>query len=615
MRRIATFAAILSLAWLAAGCVPPPPREAPGTAAGAPRIELPPMRPAPERIPSPLKLSANEMRELLASARRGAGSDPLVHSDPPANIVVVSIYARDSRGRPLSPFPALGQAGGPNRVGAAWLAGNRAALELRGKGWSADKSAFKLDVPAAPGPVREGPPRLDPGVEGLVTVSARGRQVYVPASLYLTDKPDLGKYRRAVAAAAGLPGDAPARHRTFRAAAFVGLSPGAVPLALFRGRPLLAEPDAREMRAAARAGTRWLVGAVRGNGRFYYRYYPAGRRYQEEGYNFARHCGTTWGLYLACQRGEGPEVMRAANRTMNWARAFTRVQDHPGKVQLPMYKTPGPTASGAALTILAMVEAVRVGGRRDLLPLAVRLGDLSLESFGHESGRFWSWWDPRSGKPAGELSFIYHPGEMIWALTGLYEVSGQERFLDAAVKGMVAQVQAEREHYQLTKSLPPDAWTIQAVEALERVAPPRKEWRDHAFLLADSLLSGQYGSPKGPKPKAPDYTGGMNNLDPPIPCAAGSRGEGVASACRLALKAGDAGRAARYRRGLLSAARFALEGQYRAENSFWLPDPGLAAGGVCRSLTDTRIRIDYVQHCVATWSAAADLLDLRPAGK
>jgi hypothetical protein len=58
-----------------------------------------------------------------------------------------------------------------------------------------------------------------------------------------------------------------------------------------------------------------------------------------------------------------------------------------------------------------------------------------------------------------------------------------------------------------------------------------------------------------------------------------------------------------------------MEGQYRAENSFWLPDPHLAVGGVRRSLTDTRIRIDYVQHCAAAWSAAADLLESRPSGR
>ena len=101
----------------------------------------------------------------------------------------------------------------------------------------------------------------------------------------------------------------------------------------------------------------------------------------------------------------------------------------------------------------------------------------------------------------------------------------------------------------------------------------------------------------------------MNNLDPPIACAAGARGEGLAAACRLAQVAGRAEAARLYRERLLEAARCSLEGQYRAENSFWLPEPERALGGVRQSLTDTTVRIDYVQHCAAAMLAAAELLE------
>ncbi|MHC4916767.1 MAG: hypothetical protein ACYTGB_14885, partial [Planctomycetota bacterium] len=100
--------AVAALA-LCAGCVPSSPAGNRPAATAAPRIEMPPIRPAPERAPAPVKLSAGEMRELVDAARRGAGSDPGDHADPPGNLVIVSVYARDTRGRPLFPFPALGQ--------------------------------------------------------------------------------------------------------------------------------------------------------------------------------------------------------------------------------------------------------------------------------------------------------------------------------------------------------------------------------------------------------------------------------------------------------------------------------------------------------------------------
>jgi hypothetical protein len=527
---------------------------------------------------------------------------------------MVSIYARDSRGTALEPFPAIGQALGQSLNAAAELAGRRAGARLGARAWARERSAFEVNVPGEPGPVREGLPRLEGGVEGLVLVPAAGGQVYVPAGLYLADSPSAERYLSQAAAAADLRTEMPRMHRSFRATTFVQLAPGGEIRPVFRGNLLLAAPDAPTLRAAALAGGRWLAGAQRADGRFPYRYCPTERRTQDDQYNLARHCAAAWGLFLLHDRtgGQDRRLLEAANRALDWARALARKTAVPAVPELAVADAPGPTASGAALALLATVEAVRIGGRKDLKREAVAMGDAVLRCFQHEDGRFWSWWDPRTGRPAGDLSFIYHPGELLLALAGLHEVSGEKRFLEAALRGMDAQVKAEAAHYLERMELPPDAWTIQAVEALERVAPPRKEWREHAWLLADCLARGQYGSPTGPAPKAADYLGGMNNLDPPIACAAGARGEGLAAACRLARVAGQAERARRYRERLLEAARFSLEGQYRAENSYWLPEPERALGGVRQSLTDTTIRIDYVQHCCVAMLAAAEILEQDP---
>ncbi len=607
MRRTASIALVLSSVWLAAGCGPRSGQSQVSASCVAPR-------PDPSRAVGPVKVTVREMRLLLAAARRGAnttGATATKKKGDSRNIVVVSIYARDASGKALEPFPAIEQAGGPDRARAAQLAGRRAARRLGAGNWVASKSALKIDLPGPPGPVREGLPRLDGGVDGLLLMTSDRRQFHVPGSLYLADAPSAERYMALAAAAAGLTTARPARHRTFRSTSFANIEPRGGALPLYRGNVLLEAPDANELLAAARAGGRWLVGALQPNGRYYYRYFPVHRGYQKDRYNLARHCGAAWGLYLLYDRTgrKDAKLLATANRSLDWMRELCREKGKRGVARLPRYQTPGPTASGAALGLLAAVEGYRVGGRKEMLAEAVAMGDLIVKRFGHPSGRFWSWWDARTGQPAGDLAFIYHPGELILGLVGLHEISGKKRFLDAAVLGMEAQVRAEGLHYKETGKLPPDAWTIQAVEALERVAPPRKEWRAHAFLLADWLVKGQHGSPTGPRPKAPDYEGGMNNLDPPIACAAGARGEGLVSACRLARKARNTKRADLYSSRLLAAARFALEGQYRIDNSFWLPEPARARGGVRRSLIDTTVRIDYVQHCIATWLGAAELLE------
>jgi len=604
MKHVTVPGAILLLVSLVTGCSPRPGEVRVDRSYVAPEIDA-------SRATGPVKVTASEMRDLLAASRRGAAKAPEVARSPRKNIAVVSIYGRDSRGRPVAPFPAIGQAGGETRSAAAELAGARAALELRGRSWVAARSAFKIDLPGRPGRTCRGIPRLEGGLDGILLVTPHDRQVYVPGSLYHADKPGPERFLSLAAATAGLTTASPQSHRLFRSTSFANLNPSGAVLPLFRGNLMLKTPDAAAMRSAAMLGGTWLAGAVRESGQFYYRFYPTERRYQERRYNLARHCGTCWGLYVLYRKtgGRNKRLLRSANRSLDWMRRLCRPKEGNGRLEMPRYQTPGPTASGVALALLALVEGCRVGGRRELLAEAIAMGDLAARGFGHPSGRFYEWWNPRTGRPAGRLSFIYHPGELILAFAGLYEISGEKRFLDVAVRGMEAQVAAEGENFRKTGTLPPDAWTIQAVEALERVAPPRREWREHAFLLADHLVKRQYGAPSGPEPRAPDYEGGICNLDPPIACAAGARGEGIVAAQRLALKAGDTRRAATYRQRLLNAARFALEGQFRPENSFWLPDPRLALGGVRRSLTDTTVRIDYVQHCVAAWTGAAEMLE------
>ncbi len=598
MKRVALLTAVLVPTCLVVGCAPGADKREVDAHYVAPRSDA-------SRASGPVKVTAEEMRSLLVAARRGAAGDPSSARTAHENLVVVSIYGRDSRGRPLVPFPAIGQAGGETRALAAKLAGARAALDLRGRRWVADKSGFKIDLPGRPGNIRQGLPQLTAGLDGLLLVTPHSRQVYVPGSLYHADRPSTERFLSLAAAAAGLTTSRPQIHRTFRSTSFANASPSGGVLPLYRGNVLLKTPDAATLRSAARLGGTWLAKAVRANGQYYY------RGYQEDRYNLARHCGTVWGLYLSCAKTgrKDKRLLTSANRGLDWMRKLCRAKNGKGDFGMPKFQTQGPTASSVALALLALVEGYRVSGRKELLPEAIAMGDLAVKGFGHPSGRFYEWWNPRTGLPAGKLSFIYHPGELILAFVGLYEISGKKRFLDTAVRGMHAQVRAEAAHFAETKTLPPDAWTVQAIEALEKVAPPRKEWRAHAFLLADHLIKGQWGAPTGPEPKAPDYLGGMNNLDPPIACAAGARGEGIVAAERIAVKAGELERARGYRRQLLAAARFGLEGQFRPDNSFWLPDPHLALGGVRQSLTDTTVRIDYVQHCVATWLGAAEMLE------
>src|SRR5262249_40216071 len=145
-----------------------------------------------------------------------------------------------------------------------------------------------------------------------------------------------------------------------------------------------------------------------------------------------------------------------------------------------------------------------------------------------------------------------------------------------------------------------DAWLVQALEVIYQITGDAK-YADHAMDIAASMAASLYPA-DGPE----GYEGAVAPGIPRVTPTA-SRCEGILAGYRVARSRGDSP-AEQLISSARAAVRFQLTQQFTPDNSFFLADPGRAAGGFHGSLDSTRVRIDYVQHNISSLLGLAEIV-------
>jgi hypothetical protein len=352
--------------------------------------------------------------------------------------------------------------------------------------------------------------------------------------------------------------------------------------------------DKARLFASAKAGGDYLLRMQYSDGSFQYSYDPKTDEFNNRTYNILRHAGTAVALFQLFEATGDRQYLESANLALRFLRTRLRpaarvanasyVLDFDGKAKLG--------ANGLALMAFGKQLALdpKNGNRQE----AQRLANLIL-ALQHQDGSFASYHPVRGDEPEGNVS-LYYPGEAILGLVHLYAIDPDKRWLASAQRGADFLVAAQRRMSQL----PPDAWLMQALEALNKIKS-QPQYRDHAIALGESLIASQYT-----EEDSAEYAGGFA---PGVPRAtpAASRSEGILAAYRLARAANDK-RAARLAGALKRAARFLLSQQFGDQNPHPLPNPQRALGGFRESADVLRIRIDYVQHNISALLGVAESL-------
>jgi uncharacterized protein YyaL (SSP411 family) len=351
------------------------------------------------------------------------------------------------------------------------------------------------------------------------------------------------------------------------------------------------ELDRARLIAAARAGGDYLVRMQRPDGSFHYSYHARKDRFDSQAYNILRHAGVALSLLELYAATRDIRYLDSARRAIEFLKTRFRparnkssfyVLDFDGKAKLG--------ANGLALYVLArQLELDAKNGDRKS---AVRLASL-IRSMQHKDGSFASYYQLHGHEPEGSVS-LYYPGEAILGLVALFKITGDRRLIDSARRGADYLIESQKQ----MDDLPPDAWLMQALEALHKIGREQR-YAGHAIDLAEAMIAHQYapGSPDG-------YEGGFGPGRPRATPAA-SRAEGMLAAYRLARVTGDA-RASGIASALKASARFQLSHQLEAGSS--ITNPKRAAGGFRGSASSWRVRIDSVQHNISSLLGIAEAL-------
>jgi hypothetical protein len=343
----------------------------------------------------------------------------------------------------------------------------------------------------------------------------------------------------------------------------------------------------------SRAGGDYLVRMQKPDGSFHYSYNPLEDRASERAYNILRHAGAAISLFDLYAATGDSRYSNSARRALGYLKTRYRparesnnvyVLDNDGKAKLG--------ANGLAL--VALTKQMELDPKSSDRESAAQLAGLIL-AMQRKDGSFDSYYAIRGDEPREGVS-LYYPGEAILGLVQLYRQNGDKRLLDAARRGAGYLIESQSR----MRKLPPDAWLMQALEALSAIErEPR--YAIHAIALAEAMVAEQYTES--------DREGFAGAFRPGLPRAtpAASRAEGMVAAYRLARLTNDA-RASRIASALKSSAMFQLSQQFDRDNGYFLPDAERAAGGFREGLASMRVRIDFVQHNISSLLGIAQSL-------
>jgi hypothetical protein len=388
----------------------------------------------------------------------------------------------------------------------------------------------------------------------------------------------------------------------FATTSFLERAPGGggPPVDLVRGTPLVETVTRRRLLAAAEAGADWLLRFQKPDGSFHYAYNAATDQV-EPGYNVVRHAGTAWSLAVASRALGHRRHLDGARRALDWLLRHAHTRD-----DLTWIEHDGHALTGtAALGLVALLEA-REAERATRDDAAIRGLGRFLLFMQREDGFLWSEYDPQAHRglvPEGDVP-LYVQGQALLALVRLQRALPDPAWLRAATKAADF-LAAHRDAWFAARgleALPPDHWTLLAVNELHALGAARRTHADYALFVAKLILDEQETPETA---RWPDHVGAPRE-NPPRVTPTASRCEGLVAAWQLAERLGAD--PAEYRRAALASARFQLSHQYDDVNSHLLPNPARARGGFFSSYANHTTRIDSIQHNACALLGLAELL-------
>jgi hypothetical protein len=384
-------------------------------------------------------------------------------------------------------------------------------------------------------------------------------------------------------------------------------SPSHLPsLAMMRGAVLAPTSiDPASLLTSVKMGADYLSRIVGDDGRFTYSYAAASDKDGRQ-YGLIRHAGTTYALLEAYEEFRAPVYLGKAEQALAYLRSRIKVETSPNgeKIAHLLESNDGELqkVGGAGLSLVAMSKRAILTGDHSDLELMRQLALLIVRQQ-YADGHFRANADlEREGLANGKklkTEVIYYIGEALLGLMRLYAIDPDPRWLTAAKKGADYCVDV-RDVNTTDDTQEHDHWLSYALGDLFRETHDAR-YKNHAYRIARAIVHKQKTAADVPI----DMVGSFYNEGDSTPAA--TRLEAYASDIQMAQLAGDD--AKWMIDPAIIVAKFIKGHQFGDDNSFMLPNPEKARGGLRKGLFDDEIRIDYVQHAMSGWLHLARAID------
>ncbi len=376
------------------------------------------------------------------------------------------------------------------------------------------------------------------------------------------------------------------------------------PLELYRGKNMLPPISTESLRASAALNADYLARVNDEKGKFWYIYWPNEDEIAKN-YGIVRHAGSVYGLFEAYNHLKDKKYADAGRRGLNFLLASTQNPKEAPDITLVMEKTQSVLGTNAlvAMAYAVIPEDLMTPQDKDLRD---KIGNSILYYRMPQKGLFYTTFDQALNKKAPKEQARYYPGEAMLALVRLYERTQDKKWLDAAKD--LAPGQKELWEKAGHNSVGDYCWVGQAFARMARLETDpalKEEYKKVGFSHADAVIKHQF-QPGHPKGYYPDYQGGADNSRPPRTTPTSARSESLAENYLTAKALGDVESQKKYGVALLQSIHFYAQNQFTPDNSYFLPYPEKALGGIRGSLIANDLRIDYNQHALSTKLNALD---------
>ncbi len=355
-----------------------------------------------------------------------------------------------------------------------------------------------------------------------------------------------------------------------------------VGIAFFAGKP---SPYLR----SAMLGGNYLVSHMHEDGSFVYEYDPV-KDEESDSYNILRHAGTTYALLELYEATNDARYLKSAENALTYLRASI--------VPCPVYRDAFCVLEGNeiklggnGLALLALTKHMELTDSRDDLATAEGIARF-ITAIQANNGEFLFYKMDAKGVPDSDFVSEYYPGEAMFALARLSELTNETAWMTTAHNGADWIINV-RDKNVATNGLPHDHWMLYALNELY-TDEQKPDYLEHTKRLVNAIVSSQH---KGLTGEQKEWNGGYYN--PPRSTPTATRNEGLGAAYEIFMRSGDVAYAHITKDSMERGIEFTLRTQFTSQKVREIGAPRETVGGFHEGLDDYDIRIDYVQHNIS----------------